>query len=144
MGQFARLKEMSLRVRKFSADRDYQLVASWWNAQPKWTMPIPISALSRFGLVTELDGQPICAAWLYSTDSSIAWLEFLVSDPNTDKTIRSEAVNVLIENLAQEAKDQGFTFLFTSSGFVQYTERLENLSFKKTDEQVTHLFRRLL
>ena len=95
-------------------NEDYNLVASWWEKRgfPK----IPAHLLPTNGVIVE----ERAVGFLYSTDSGIAWLEWIVSDP--DQRGETDAVSVVIETLVQAAKQLGFSVVFSSL----HNERLIN------------------
>ncbi len=123
-------------IREFKQS-DYQEVRQWWEGH-KWPA-IPLSALPKTGLIVE----GVCAGWLYSTDSSIAWMEWIVSNPLSDKTLRDASLNTLIENLLGKAKESGFTQVFTSVNHPKLIERYQNNGFTIEDRNVTHMIRSL-
>jgi len=89
------------------------------------------------------DGTLICSAWFYSTDTSVAWMEYLVKNPDITMDVTSQALDMVIENLTERARNQGFKILFTCTDKKSLMNRLERLSFIKGDELVTHYVRRL-
>lgn len=115
--------------------QDYPLISSWWKAR-NWPA-VPQEVLSTMGLIIE----PYCFGFIYSSDSKIAWLEFLCSNPATDSKERNEAMDILIEALVDLAKQQGFKFVFTSSVDTKLIDRLTKRGFGVTDKNVTHLLR---
>jgi len=98
-------------------NEDYDKFVGWW----KWNrFPVPPKQmLPDNGLgglkITGEDGIDICAGFLYETNSKIAWLEFVVSNPGIkDKKIRHESQIMLIANLTVLAEEKGFEAVFSS------------------------------
>lgn len=116
---------------------DYMTLFDWWTAH-KWTAPA-IDMLPRVGLVVD----DICAGFLYQTDSKIAWLEFIVSNPKSDKYKREEALDLLISSCINQAKDMGFKAIFTSVKHPKLKERYVQHGFTVGDEGTTEMFRRI-
>lgn len=112
---------------------DHATLTEWWVAH-KWE-PIPQNYLPEFGLVIE----GLCAGFLYKTDSAFAWLEFVVSNPASDKFKRNEALDLLIKSLLQEAARLGFSAVHTSSNHKGLIERYERQGFRVTDSNVTQM-----
>lgn len=81
----------------------------------------------------------MCAGFLYKTDSAISILEFIISDPGADKDERSQALDILIKSLSDEAKQLGFNAILTMAHQKGLVNRFETSGFKKTDEGMTHL-----
>jgi hypothetical protein len=131
---------MELKVRPFVKD-DYQTLDAWWQLH-KWSSP-PLQALPPNGIVVETVSQRICAGFLYLTDSSIAWLEFVVANPMCDKLLRDKALDTLIPSLLYRAKELGKTTVFSSSVHPRLMNRYEKHGAVQTDVNVTHFIWRL-
>ena len=105
-----------LKIRKLTKT-DYKILNDWWRF---WKFPPPPKeVLPNMGLggkmvVDEL-GNNICSAFLYNTDSALAWIEFCVSSPYIrDRKIRKEARVFLIKELTNEARERGYLAVFAS------------------------------
>jgi hypothetical protein len=116
---------------------DYYLICEWWTAH-KWNAPSYLM-LPKTGFIIE----GLCAGFLYKTDSEIAWLEFVISNPKSDKELRNEALNILIEKLINEAKQSGFKVIFTSVEHTKLIDRYKNHGFVETDKSMTNMIKRL-
>jgi hypothetical protein len=135
------MEDQELVIRPFSVLRDYACIKRWWAAH-KW-QSVPVPMLPKTGLVAEASDKPLAAGFIYSTDSGIAWLEWIVSDPQSDKLVRNKALNALIDALVKLAGERGFKAVFTSSNHPKLMERYQELGFAATDQGVTHFLRRL-
>lgn len=129
-----------MNVRRYTS-ADHAMLANWWVAH-KWPI-IPEVALPKVGLVIENKGIPVCAGFLYQTDSVMAWLEFIVSNPACDTMERGQALDLLIEDLSAYAKELGFMSLFTSSNHTRLMERYKEHNFQLSDSGVSHFVRNL-
>ena len=89
-------------------DDDYNTLSSWWKDW-RWTAPprdmLPENGLG--GIMVHKDGEEICAGFVYFTNSSAAWLEFIVSNFNYRQDDRQEALRFLINVLTEMIKDKG-------------------------------------
>lgn len=79
--------------------------------------------------------------FLYKSDSSICWIEWLVSNSKVDKEIRSAALDLVIDNLLSEAKAWGAKAVFTSVDNPKLLERYKKHGFQVSDTNVTHLIK---
>ena len=117
---------------------DYNQFKDWWIF---WEFPIiPKDALPNNGFgglkMTDENGVDLCAGYLYETNSSIAWIEFIVSNPSVkDRIKRKKAKIELIYYLTLQAEQKGYKSVFSSikdksliNSFLQnnYTESFEN------------------
>lgn len=129
-----------MRIEPFGP-QDYATVSSWWEDRG-WPV-LPLRSLPRTGVVVWVDGRRTAAGWVYRTDSDIAWLEYLVSDPHTPFEKRDGAVDAAIRYLLAKSQDMGYRVIFTSSNNPRLIERLKRHEFIVGDEQTTQLVRKL-
>lgn len=132
-----------LKVRDYNKLQDYPVLAGFWRAQG-WS-PVPAQDLPPTGVVIEDEetGTLLAAGFLYKTDSSIAWLEFIVGNPKADRTPRRLAVDLVITRLTEHAKQSGFRNVFSSLEHKGLIRRYKNHGFVETDKEMTNLIKRL-
>jgi len=113
---------------RYFADSDYDNIIKWWNF---WRFPAPsLDMLSSIGIIVSLDDVDIACGWLYTTNSSMAHVEFIVSNPDVrDKDIRTEAINGLIDELCISAKELGYRFAYTSLTNKNLQNKLKDCGF---------------
>ena len=76
--------------------------------------------------------------FLYRTDTPLAMISNLVSDPASDQELRREAVQELVSDLMEIAKLQGYNQVSCATNIKSLGLRFEHLGFLKTDENVSH------
>lgn len=116
---------------------NYPEVKQWWEGH-KWPV-IPFQMLPKTGYIIE----NVCAGWLYRSDSPICWVEWIISNPASEKIIRNESLNLLIDTLINKAKSEGFSHVFTSVKHPGLIKRYESHGFTIQDSNVTHMIRSL-
>lgn len=114
---------------------DYPMLCEWWNAQN--FPPPPGSILPASGYICK----EMAAAFLYLTNSPIAWVEWVVADPKAEKKNRNIAIDAIIAFVCEQAKKAGAKTIFTSSNLFPYMKRLERHGFVVGDRKVTQLFK---
>ena len=114
---------------------DYPLISSWWNARS--FPPIPPQFLPPTGFIVG----DHAAGFLYSTDSGIAWMEWITTNPQSVKIDRDNALNSLIDALTVEAKRLGFSAVFTSVADSGLISRYARHGFGVTDTTMTNMVR---
>lgn len=116
-------------------DTDHPTLAKWFTAQ-EWPT-LPKEALPKTGYIVP----GYCAGFLYKTDSSIAMLEWIIANPDTDYKDRAVAINNVIESLVKEAKRSGYSVVFTYTKHERLIDKYLNNNFKITDKDMTHFMR---
>lgn len=130
-----------MKLIKFTPDH-HSIVSKWWEAQ-KWPV-IPLEMLSKNGLLVETDdGRLACAGWLYSTDSKISWVEWIVANPDVRREERSKALDYLIETLTTTARVLGFNTLFSSVKHPLLIDRMQKHGFHVTDKNMSNMIGRV-
>lgn len=127
-----------MKVERFNPEKHYEAAKAYWTAH-SWPV-MPLTALPRLGLtVAKEGGEPLCFGWLYRTDSSFAWLEWVVADKESDKLERGEALDLLISSLTTEARKLGHTIIFTTVKHPKLIERYKAHGFIETDKDMTNM-----
>ena len=123
------------------ADYDDTLVKWWsdwgWVAPPKESLPDN----GVGGFMVSKDKQNICAAFLYQTNSKIAWMEFLVSNKEYRGSDRGEAIELLVTAISAQAKEYGFTMLYTSTNHKVLAKRYEKCGYKESSKNCTEMIK---
>jgi hypothetical protein len=117
--------------------KDYETLCGWWKCQnfeaPPWEI------LPATGYIAN----ETAAAWLYLSNSPIAWIEWVVVDPKAPKKLRGNSIDAVIEHVAASAKFTGATVLFTSTSNFPFMERLRRHGFAEGDKRVNQFVRTL-
>ena len=107
---------MSFVVRPLN-ESDYETLSEWWE---DWGWdPVEKDFLPDDGKggIMVLDGdEPVCAGFMYATNSKVAWVNWIVSNMNyRKKPQRKEAIDLLIESLSEICKKSGFKYVFSNN-----------------------------
>ena len=119
----------------------YPIFLKWW--QDWGFTPILPQMLSENGIIIYNDNIPICAGWLFRTDSNTAIAGWLISNKK-HKNKRKGCIEQLIIELEKLAKKLGFELLNfpVSNPFLR--NKLENLNFDDfVDKNITNYFKRI-
>tara|TARA_R110000868_G_scaffold66014_12_gene197051 strand:+ start:6366 stop:6743 length:378 start_codon:yes stop_codon:yes gene_type:complete len=123
-----------VNVEKF-LPKHYEEICGWWKAHD-WT-PVSLDALPCTGVIVP----GVCAGFLYSTDSSMCILEWIISNPKVDSGLRSEGLDIVIDELLKKAHSSGYKTVFTSVSHPKLLERYCDFGFKKADFNMTNLLK---
>ncbi len=118
---------------------DYDTLSKWW-AQWCWDA-VPQAFLPETGLIVMCNKTPICAAFIYRTDTPIYWVENYISNKEASKTIRSEALDLLILSCIEKAKNMGALVAMSSIKHNGLARRLGKSGFIVSDKNMTTYMR---
>jgi hypothetical protein len=79
------------------------------------------------GFMVEKNNKPIIAGFLYTTNSKVAWVEWVVSDPDYRESDRKQAMELLINGIENVAKNSGFKVILSigrSKGLIETHRKL--------------------
>jgi hypothetical protein len=106
---------MKLNIRKLK-DSDWDTLVELWDAWPDWKQHPTKDMLPENGtggFIVEKNNIPIVAGFMYTTNSKIAWLEWVVSNINYKEKDRKDAIRLLISGIEHVAKESGFKIIFS-------------------------------
>ena len=106
------MSNLKLRVLK---ENDWEILCKWWESWPNWVNP-PKSFLpnnGKGGLMVEKNNKPICAGFIYLTNSDAVLLEWIVSDPEYREKDRKKAIELLITGAEKACKKLGKSYMFS-------------------------------
>ncbi len=124
---------------------DYEdvLVGWWkdwdWQAPPKDFLP----ENGEGGLMVLHDDKPICAGFMYVTNSKVSWVDWIISDKKIkNKKLRHEAVKFLVSTLTDIcSKSGGFIYaLLRHEGLIK---TYEDLGYIKGDSYTHEMIKKV-
>ena len=122
-------------------EEDYNTIQSWWTDWG-WSV-IPRESLPNRGtgglMSVDDEGNPVCALFLYETNSNIAWSEFLISDPHNKN--RGAYVKEVIDAVCDLAKKKGFSILFTCSSHKSAVNVYKKAGFNISESNSSELIK---
>jgi hypothetical protein len=104
---------MELTVRALQ-ESDWDTLQSWWT---KWEWPemnrdlLPLNGLG--GLIIFKNETPVVSGFLYLTNSNVAWMEWIISNPEYKENDRKEAIELLIKELENVALSMNKTIILS-------------------------------
>ena len=67
------------------------------------------------GIMVENKGENVVAGFLYWSNSKMVWLDWIISNPKTNRDIRQEAIKKLILTAESMTKEAGSKFMMSIS-----------------------------
>lgn len=127
-----------MEIRMFKKE-DYDIVKSWWDQRDQ--VAAPIEFLSDYGVIAFQDEKPIAAIWFYPMLSvKFGFIKSPVTNPDTTKEERDEALNGCLDILHFIAKDLGYTHVLCPSNVPAFQDRLKSLGYAEGDKDCIHFW----
>lgn len=96
-------------------ENDYDTILSEWWRNWGWE-PVERDFLpdnGKGGLIVFDDEEPVCAGYIYTTNSKVAWVDWIISSESyRKKPQRREAIKLLIETLTDICKNTGHKYSY--------------------------------
>ena len=107
---------MELNIRKLQ-ESDWDTLTKLWNMWPEWENKFPTKELlpenGTGGYIVEKSGVPIVAGFLYTTNSKVGWVEWIVSNKDYREHDRKDALELLILGIEHVAKSSGYSIILS-------------------------------
>lgn len=107
-------------------DKDYPEVLSWFATQT-WNLPPVDSAMPRHCLIAEDEQGVVAAGWLYATESSVGFLEWMATNPKRAIEYKNAALKAIIKKFV----DMGSVVEPSIALFTVYTKNPELMGLLK-------------
>ena len=123
----------SLNIRALN-DKDYdEILVGWWSDWG-WVAPTKdfLPDNGKGGLLV-LDGDiPVCAGFIYMTNSKVAWVDWIISSRSyREKPKRQQAIKLLVSALTAITKDSGSKYVYALIKNKSLIETYESLGYIK-------------
>tara|TARA_R100001460_G_scaffold9049_4_gene22136 strand:+ start:17333 stop:17743 length:411 start_codon:yes stop_codon:yes gene_type:complete len=134
---------MEFDIRKLnSTDYDEVLVGWWkdWGWEPPAKDFLPDDGEGGF-LVLDED-IPVCAGFIYVTNSKVAWVDWIISNKNYDsKKKKHSAVILLVDTLTNLAKNSGKKYSYALIKHKGLMGTYEKLGYIKADNYTQEMIK---
>jgi len=132
---------MEFNIRKLNSTDYEDTLVDWWK---DWGWEPPAKDFlpdeGEGGLLVLDNDIPVCAGFIYITNSKVAWINWIVSDKSFEnKKIRNKAIEVLLENLVTIAVKNKNSYVFASNNNLSLINRFVNIGFTKGCENTTEI-----
>lgn len=128
-----------IRPVKFNFDLHMPIVTEWWKAHD-WPA-VEVDTLPETGCIVFNGESPVCAGFLYKTDSAACWIEWVISDPKSDKEVRGKCLDAMMQLLVSIGEALGYRITVGYLTHPSLIERYQKHGFKITDKNVSILMR---
>jgi len=134
---------MELTIRGLN-ENDYQEILIGWWAQWNWTAPAKdfLPDDGKGGIIVYDGDIPICAGFIYMTNSSVAWVDWIVSNKEYKiKDKRREAIKLLIESLTNISKNTGSKYGYALIKNQSLIKTYQDLGWSKGDSYTSEMIK---
>jgi hypothetical protein len=125
-------------------ENDYEeILLKWWK---DWGWEPPQKDFlpdNGKGGIMILDGDiPICAGFMYVTNSSVAWVDWIISSKEyRKKPQRENALGLLIETLTGTCKRMNFKYCYALLKHKGLIDTYKKLGYKKADSYTQEMIK---
>lgn len=134
-----------LNIRQLE-EGDYENILKGWWKDWGWTAPTKdfLPDDGKGGMIV-YDGEiPICAGFMYLTNSKVAWVDWIISNKEyKKKPHRREAITLLVDTLTKIANDTGNKYCYALIKNQSLIETYKDLGYVKGDEYVGEMIKLL-
>ena len=136
---------MALTIRPLKETDYNNILVTWWKDW-KWVAPerdfLPHDGVG--GLMVMDDDIPVCAGFTYTTNSKVAWVDWIISNKNyRKKPERGNAIEWLIEALTNICKSSGHKYVYALIKNKPLIEVYKSLGYTQADSYVTEMIKKL-
>lgn len=106
---------MKLNVRPLSYNDYDDILVEWWKDWG-WDSPPKRDFLPQEGeggVIVYDNTIPVCAGFIYSTNSKVAWITWIIS--NKKYKDKKKSLDMLISTLETISKNKGHKYMFTNN-----------------------------
>ena len=95
-------------------ENDYEdILKSWWE-QWGWQPPEKdfLPEEGKGGIMVMDGEEPVCAGFMYATNSKVAWVDWIISSKTYRGPKRKEALKTLVHTLTNVCKNSGYKYSY--------------------------------
>ena len=132
-------------VRALNKD-DYDTILTKWWSDWNWTAPqkdfLPDNG--KGGVIVYDGNMPICAGFVYLTNSKVAWVDWIISSKEyRKKPQRAEAISLLIETLTELCKMNEMEYCYALIKHSSLINTYEKLGYIKGDSYTSEMIKKI-
>lgn len=127
---------MSLQVRPLSPNDYTDILVQWWS---DWGWGAPqrdfLPRNGEGGMIVFDGDEPVCAGYLYVTNSKATWVDWIISSKTYNKKPqRKDALLLLIATLTEWASDLGYSYCYALIKHPSLIKVYEEMGYTQGDQ----------
>ena len=136
---------MELYIRELNESDYDEILVGWWK-QWKWEPPqrdfLPNDG--KGGIIVYDKETPVCAGFMYLTNSKVAWVDWIISNKEyTKKPQRKDAIKLLVSSLTDICKKTGSKYSYALIKNQSLIGMYEQLGYLKGDSYTAEMIKAL-
>jgi hypothetical protein len=136
---------MELYIRELNESDYDNILVDWWK-QWGWEPPqkdfLPDNG--KGGIIVYDQDTPVCAGFMYITNSKVAWVDWIISNKEyTKKPHRKDAIKLLVSTLTGICKNTGSKYVYALIKSRHLIETYEQLGYIKGDKYTSEMIKLL-
>ena len=136
---------MELYIRELNETDYSDILVGWWG-QWDWEPPqrdfLPDDG--KGGIIVYDDDIPVCAGFMYLTNSKVAWVDWIVSNKEyTKKPQRKDAIKLLVSALTDICRNAGSKYSYALIKNMSLVTVYEELGYIKGDSYTGEMIKTL-
>jgi len=133
-----------MQIRILSHEDYDNILCGWWK---DWGWQAPsrdfLPEKGTGGMIVFDDETPVCAGFMYATNSGVAWVDWIISDKDYRGESRQEAIELLVSSLTAVATASGYKFAYALIKHESLVETYKSLGYSQADQYTTEMIKTL-
>ena len=134
---------MELYIRELNENDYDEILVGWWK-QWGWVPPkrdfLPDNG--KGGIIVFDQDVPVCAGFMYITNSKAAWVDWIISNKEyTKKPQRKDAIKLLVSALTDICKTAGSKYVYALIKNESLINTYQELGYVKGDNYTTEMIK---
>jgi hypothetical protein len=134
---------MDFIIRELNETDYNEILVGWWH-QWKWEPPqkdfLPNDG--KGGIIIFDEDTPVCAGFMYLTNSKVAWVDWIISNKEyTKKPQRKDAIKLLVSSLTDICKKTGSKYSYALIKNQSLIGMYEELGYIKGDSYTAEMIK---
>lgn len=135
---------MEFNIRPLN-ETDYDTILTGWWKDWGWEPPqrdfLPDDG--KGGIMVMKGDEYICAGFIYTTNSKVAWVDWIVSNKQYRDDDRKEAISLLVDTLTNICKNTGHKYSYALIKHQSLIGTYEKLGYIKGDNYTSEMIKAL-
>lgn len=125
---------MAFNIRPLN-ENDYDATLTGWWKDWGWEAPqkdfLPDGG--KGGIIVMKEDIPVCAGFMYTTNSKVAWVDWIISSKEYREDDRKEAISLLVETLTNICRNTGHKYSYALIKHPSLIDTYKELGYTKGD-----------